>query len=153
MRHAKLPPSRFDDTRNEMYMGIDDHKRDQERKDFREKLNETRKGRILVQQPKMFLPVMFLFKKEDEPVHGILIGPVAPKQREDEYEYKAPRQTNREPSWYYLNPKDKRVYKASLRTAFYLYGNENEQYTTPFWKQEVMRQRQNLEDRGLILPT
>jgi hypothetical protein len=141
MRHAHLPPSQFDDTSNETYMGIDDHKRDQDRKDFKVKVIETRRGRVQVQQPKIFLPIMILFRNEDEPVIGILIGPANVEAK-----------GSRQPSWYYLNVKDKRVYKASLRNAFYLYGNENEQWTTSFWKQEVFREREKLESRNLILP-
>jgi hypothetical protein len=147
MRHAHLPPSRFDDTRNEMYMGPDDHKREQDRQELREKVKEVRKTRVPMQQPRIGLGVAIHFKNKEDLVIGILIGPMA-----------APRDENGNPkiqrklveSWYFISISDKRVYKASLRHAYYLYPDESKVVDTPFWQQEVQRQRFALETRGLI---
>lgn len=148
MRHVGLPASRFDDTKNDMYMGPDDHAREDERKDIRKKVGEIRKVRVLVQQPKMFLPAMFVFKnKIDEPVIGILIGPTALPRDASGY---PSRERKASDAWYYIDVSDKRVYKASLRTAFYLYPEEAAKYDTDFWKQEVMTERGRLERRELI---
>jgi hypothetical protein len=150
MRHAHLPASRFDDTKNEMYMGDDDHKRAQERKDIVKKVHEVRMKRIPVQQPKMFLPVLLLFKdKIDTPVTGILIGPVALPRGPTGY---PTRERKASDSWYFIDVSDKRIYKTSLRSAFYLYPDEAKAFDTDFWKQEVTRERRRLENRELIDP-
>lgn len=150
MRHAHLPPSRFDDTSNETYMGIDDHAREQERKEIREKVAEVRSKRIMVQQPQMHLGVAIHFRNKDDLTVGILIGPVA-APKDENGNPKVQRSLNT--SWYFVNIADKSVYKTNLRHAYYLYPEEQAVVNTPFWHQEVIRKRELLERKGLIDPT
>lgn len=147
MRKAGLPPSRFDDTKNEIYMGPDDHARDKERKEWRNTYVGMTKERTRVQSPRKGLVVGYLFRNtSDKLIIGIMLGAVAAPK--DANGYLTRRKAS--DSWYYLDVSDKRVYKASVRNAFHLTTEESKNFFTDFWRQEAMAEIKKLEARGLI---
>lgn len=134
MRMANLPPSRFDNTANEMFFDAKEKKRHAPQMNFQERRRELLKTRVIVQRPSLGYPVEVMHLEGN--ALGVLIGPSR----------QGPRSKN---EWFYMNTNGF-VQAIPLVHCLELYPPDRAPLLTPEMQKKAQDKWDSLADRGLI---